>query len=174
MIRTEAVLRPRQAIVPILAFLAVTSTSTVAVAAGGNVHACEPQKIEIVAGLEKRTFSIEVADDPKQQAQGLMFRPSLPANAGMLFVFDPPRQAKFWMRNTMIPLDMIFIDDTGRVESIAERNDPYSERVSSSQADVRAVLEINGGQSRQLGIEPGAQEVHRLFEKAPDGMRCQK
>jgi uncharacterized membrane protein (UPF0127 family) len=174
MIRTEAVPWPRLAFIATLTFLAVTTIGTVTGAAAGIVHACELRKIEIIAGAEKRTFLVEVADDSRQQAQGLMFRPSLPVDAGMLFVFDPPRQAKFWMRNTMIPLDMIFIDDTGKVESIAERNDSYSERVSSSQADVRAVLEINGGQSRQLGIEPGAQVIHRVFENAPDGMRCLK
>jgi uncharacterized membrane protein (UPF0127 family) len=76
------------------------------------------------------------------------------------------------MRNTMIALDLIFIDDTGRIESIAERTDPYSERVSSSQGDVRAVLEINGGLSRELGIGRGTQVIHPAFEAAPDQVRC--
>ena len=134
--------------------------------------ACDPHKIEILADPGNRTFSLEVADDPDEQARGLMFRPALPADAGMLFIFDPPRPASFWMRNTMIPLDMIFIDDTGRVESIAERTDPYSERVSSSQGDVRAVLEINGGLSRELGIRPGDQVIHAAFKDSPNARRC--
>lgn len=141
-------------------------------AAAGAVPACDPDKIEILAVPGSRTFSIEIADDPDEQARGLMFRPALPADAGMLFVYDRPRPANFWMRNTMIPLDMIFIDDTGRIESIAERTDPYSERVSSSQGDVRAVLEINGGLSRELGIGPGTQVIHPAFEQAPDEVRC--
>ena len=140
--------------------------------AAGAVLACDPDKIEVLAGQGSRTFSIEIADDPDEQARGLMFRPALPADAGMLFIFDPPRPANFWMRNTMIPLDMIFIDDTGRVESIAERTDPYSERASSSRGDVRAVLEINGGLSRELGIGPGTQVRHAAFQDAPDGLRC--
>ncbi len=140
--------------------------------AADAASACDPLEIEILTGQGSRTFAIEIADDPDEQARGLMFRPALPADAGMLFVYDPPRPANFWMRNTMIPLDMIFIDDTGRVESIAERTDPYSERVSSSQGDVRAVLEINGGVSRALGIGPGAQVIHPAFETAPEAVRC--
>ena len=154
---------------PLPAALMVFALST---AAAGAALACDPDKIEVLAGQGSRTFSIEIADDPDEQARGLMFRPALPADAGMLFIFDPPRPANFWMRNTMIPLDMIFIDDTGRVESIAERSDPYSERVSSSQGDVRAVLEINGGLSRQFGIGPGAQVIHPAFENAAEGLRC--
>ena len=138
----------------------------------GAAIACDSDRIEILAGSGSRTFSIEIADDPNEQARGLMFRPALPADAGMLFVFDPPRPASFWMRNTMIPLDMIFIDDAGRIESIAERTDPYSERASSSRGDVRAVLEINGGLSRELGIGPGTQVIHAAFKDAPDEARC--
>jgi uncharacterized membrane protein (UPF0127 family) len=151
------------------AALAVFATLT---AAAGAAPACDPDRIEILAGPGSRTFSIEIADDPDEQSRGLMFRAALPADAGMLFVYATPRPANFWMRNTMIPLDMIFIDDTGRVESIAERADPYSERVSASRGDVRAVLEINGGLARALGIGPGDQVIHPAFETAPDEVRC--
>jgi uncharacterized membrane protein (UPF0127 family) len=149
--------------------LAVLAMLTSAAAAA---PACDPERIKILAGPGSRTFSIEIAEDPAEQARGLMFRPALAADAGMLFVYQTPRPASFWMRNTMIPLDMIFIDDTGRIESIAERTDPYSERVSSSGSDVRAVLEINGGLSRELGIGPGDQVIHPAFEAAPDEVRC--
>ena len=151
------------------AVLAVFATLT---AAAGATPVCDPDQIEILAGPGSRTFAIEIADDPDEQSRGLMFRPALPADAGMLFIFEPPRPANFWMRNTMIALDMIFIDDTGRIESIAERADPYSERVSSSQGDVRAVLEINGGLARALGIGPGDQVIHPAFQDAPEGLRC--
>ena len=154
---------------PVPAALAVFATLT---AAAGATPACDPDQIEILAGPGSRTFAIEIADDPDEQSRGLMFRPALPADAGMLFIFEPPRPANFWMRNTMIALDMIFIDDTGRIESIAERADPYSERVSSSQGDVRAVLEINGGLAHALGIGPGDQVIHPAFEAAPEGLRC--
>jgi len=119
-----------------------------------------------------RVFQVKVADDPEEQARGLMFQPRLATDAGMLFIFDPPRPASFWMRNTMIPLDMIFIDDSGRVESIAERRDTYSEKISKSRGPVRAVLEINAGLSRKLGIEAGTQAVHHAFTEAPEEFRC--
>lgn len=121
---------------------------------------------------EPTGFAIEIADEPAEQATGLMFRPALASDAGMLFVFDPPRPASFWMRNTMIPLDMLFIDDGGRVESIAERTDTYSQRVSESLGPVRAVLEINGGLSRRLGIVPGTQLRHPAFRSAAGEARC--
>ena len=162
--------RSRPVAIAVFALLAVAAD----VVAADIAHVCEPQKIEILVGPGERTFAIEVAVDADEQARGLMFRPALPADAGMLFIFEPPRPANFWMRNTMIPLDMIFIDDSGKVESIAERMDTYSERVSSSQSDVRAVLEINGGLSRQLGSVPGAQVIHPAFENAPEKLRCPK
>ena len=154
---------------PLPAALMVFALSSGAAAA---TPACDPGQIEVLAGQGSRTFAIEVADDPDEQARGLMFRPALPADAGMLFVYETPRSANFWMRNTMIPLDMIFIDDTGRIESIVERNDTYSERGSASRGDVRAVLEINGGLSRELGIGPGTQVIHAAFATAPDEARC--
>ena len=154
---------------PLTAVLAVFATLT---AAADATPACDPDQIEILAGPGSRIFAIEIADDPEEQVRGLMFRPALAADAGMLFVYATPRRANFWMRNTMIALDLIFIDDSGRIESIAERADPYSERVSSSQGDVRAVLEINGGLARALGIGRGDQVIHPAFREAPDEVRC--
>ncbi|HSF93729.1 MAG TPA: DUF192 domain-containing protein [Thermohalobaculum sp.] len=133
---------------------------------------CDPATVTLMAASGAQTFRVEIADEPAEQARGLMFRPSMPADAGMLFIFDPPRPASFWMENTMLPLDMVFIDDTGRVESIAVRADTYSRRVSASQGPVRAVLEINAGLSQELGIAPGTQAVHAAFRAAPDGFNC--
>jgi uncharacterized membrane protein (UPF0127 family) len=140
--------------------------------AGAASAACEADRIDVIAGSGSRTFAIEIADDPDEQARGLMFRSALPQDSGMLFIFDPPRPASFWMQNTMIPLDMIFIEDGGRVESIAERADTFSQRISQSQGPVRAVLEINGGLSRELGIGPGTQVRHPAFRAAPEEFRC--
>lgn len=133
---------------------------------------CDPGTVTLLVDGGPATFQVEVADEPAEQARGLMFRPSMADDAGMIFVFDPPRPASFWMRNTMIPLDMIFIDDTGRVESIAVRRDTYSQRASSSEGPVRAVLEINAGLSEALGIGPGAQAVHPAFRAAPPDHLC--
>jgi uncharacterized membrane protein (UPF0127 family) len=134
--------------------------------------ACDPDTVTVHSESGERVFTIEIADDPDEQAQGLMFRPQLADNAGMLFIFDRPRPASFWMQNTMIPLDMIFIEENGLVESIAERKDTYSQRESRSAGPVRAVLEINAGLSRQLGIGPGTRVVHSAFKAAPDEFRC--
>jgi uncharacterized membrane protein (UPF0127 family) len=136
--------------------------------------ACDPDTAILMTADGAHAVRIEIADDPSEQARGLMFRSSMAEDAGMLFVFDPPRPASFWMHNTMIPLDMIFIDDSGRVESIVERRDTYSDRVSQSKGSVRAVLEINAGRSRELGLEPGDRVMHGAFTQAPEKFRCQQ
>lgn len=134
--------------------------------------ACDPDSVKLLTAGGARLFHVEIADEPGEQARGLMYRPQLAEDAGMLFVFDRPRPAAFWMRNTMVPLDMIFLDARGQVDSVAERRDTYSERVSQSQGPVRAVLEINAGLAHALGIGPGTQAVHPVFTEAPEGFRC--
>ena len=162
--------------IPALALILVLAAAPGASAAGPSAGsaplACDPATITILTGEGKARFDLEIADDPAEQARGLMFRPELAEQSGMLFVYDPPRRARFWMRNTMIPLDMVFIDDAGRVESVVTRRDTYSERVSESQGDVRAVLEINAGRAAELGIGPGDQAVHPAFGGAPADARC--
>lgn len=133
---------------------------------------CDPASITILTGEGKARFAVEIADEPAEQARGLMFREHLAGDAGMLFVFETPRRARFWMKNTLIPLDMIFIDDSGLVESVAERRDTRSERGSTSHGPVRAVLEINAGLSEELGIGPGDQAIHPAFAAAPEAARC--
>ena len=83
---------------------------------------------------------------------------------GMLFLMDPPRHVNFWMKNTLIPLDMLFIDGDGTVMQIAERVPPHSLDGVRSDQEVRAVLEINAGMSEQLGIGPGARVLYKAFE----------
>ncbi len=92
-----------------------------------------------------------------------MNREHLPANAGMLFVFDPPRSVSFWMRNTLIPLDMIFLDREGVVQTIHENAVPLDETPIPGGDGIYAVLEINGGLSRELGIVPGSEMRHPVF-----------
>lgn len=137
---------------------------------------CEVDQVTLIAaGGSPDTavrFTVELARTPEEQARGLMFRPSLARGSGMLFIMDPPRPAQFWMRNTMISLDLLFIDDAGQVVNIAANAVPYSERGLSSKGEVRAVLEINGGLAAELGIGPGAQAVHPAFTAAPEPYRC--
>ena len=133
---------------------------------------CAADTVTLLTGEEAVRFRVELARTPSEQARGLMYRPQLDADAGMLFIYDPPRQARFWMKNTMIPLDMLFIVDTGRVESVAARTVPYSRETHASDGAVRAVLEINGGMAADLGIGPGTQAVHPAFRAAPEAHRC--
>ncbi len=113
------------------------------------------------------TFEIELAVTSQQQAQGLMFRRSLPADAGMLFIYRPVRQVSMWMKNTLIPLDMLFIAEDGVVVKVVERTVPLSLTSITSGERVRAVLEINGGMASRLGIRPGDRVVHPAFEAEP-------
>ena len=111
-------------------------------------------------------FSIELALSPEQQEQGLMFRRSLAADAGMLFDFGAARPASFWMRNTLIPLDMLFIDAEGHIADIHERAVPLSEDPIESKVPVRAVLEVNGGTVSRLGIKLGDVVHYAIFGNA--------
>ena len=118
----------------------------------------------IVSGGDRHVFQVEMAVTPEQRTQGLMFRQNLAPDAGMLFDFGPrPQRAMMWMRNTYIPLDMVFIADDGRIESIAERTVPLSLETISSDGPVRGVLELNGGTASRLGIAPGDLVEHPVF-----------
>ena len=100
-------------------------------------------------------FKVELADTPEKMSRGLMYRMSLPVDQGMLFVMGAPRIATFWMHNTFVPLDMIFIRLNGEIESIVTREDTLSQERTRSQKPVAYVLEIYAGQSAVLGIKPG-------------------
>jgi uncharacterized protein len=102
-----------------------------------------------------RAYTAELAITPVEQATGLMFRKSLADDAGMIFLFPEGEIANFWMKNTVIPLDMVFIRRDGSIESIAENTVPYSETPVSSKGEVTAVLELRGGLTHDLGIKPG-------------------
>lgn len=100
-------------------------------------------------------FDVEVADDPSERAQGLMFRETLADNAGMLFLYPAPQPVEFWMKNTPLSLDIVFVRQDGSIARIAERTTPFSEDMIPSGAEVTAVLEVKGGLMRQLGITVG-------------------
>lgn len=101
------------------------------------------------------TFAIEIADEPNERSRGLMFRDSLDENAGMLFIYPQPRIASFWMKNTRIPLDMIFIEEGGEIISIAPETVPFSLSPVRSPVPVTLILEIDGGDAARLGIAVG-------------------
>ena len=108
--------------------------------------------LEIRSGGKVHRFTVEVARTPEQQAQGLMYRESLAPDRGMLFPYSPPQVAGFWMKNTLIPLDMIFIRADGTIAMIADNTIPHSLETVSAGEPVAAVLEIAGGRSAELGI----------------------
>ncbi len=119
--------------------------------------------IETADGARHR-FEVELALSREQQAQGLMYRRSLAENAGMLFVYGKEWPVSMWMKNTLIPLDMLFIRRDGRIVRIAERTVPRSLETISSGQLVAAVLEVNGGTAARLGIRPGDRVLHPAFD----------
>ncbi len=125
----------------------------------------EKSELVIVTSAGPKTFQIEIAKSPRQQAQGLMFRRTMAADAGMLFPYASPQRMAFWMKNTYIPLDLLFIAADGRIESIQQRAVPHSLEPIRSRGKVLAVLELNGGTVSRLNIKPGDRVEHAVFEK---------
>ena len=119
--------------------------------------------VEITTRSGVQVFSVEIADTEAAREKGLMFRKSLPPGQGMLFDFHREAPVGFWMKNTYIPLDMIFIRGDGRIANIAENAKPLSETVIPSDGPVLAVLEVAGATARKLGIVPGDRVANPIF-----------
>ncbi|MDX2142981.1 MAG: DUF192 domain-containing protein [Rhodospirillaceae bacterium] len=123
-----------------------------------------PLSIQTKAG--KVDFQVEVADDEQERSTGLMHRSDLAADRGMLFDFKTPRPVSFWMRNTFIPLDMIFIGKDGTILAIAENTVPHNDKgVGPGSIPILAVLELAGGVSKAKGIAPGDKVSHAIFAR---------
>ena len=127
---------------------------------------CDDARVDLKGGWGQARFTIEVADEPLERSQGLMNVPSMPKGSGMLFVYDAPQRATFWMRNTLIPLDMIFADENGVVTHVHENAIPLDETTIDGGEGVKFVLEINGGLAGQFGIAPGTVLRHPSIENA--------
>lgn len=108
-------------------------------------------------------FQIWIADSPARREQGLMFVKQLPESTGMLFVFDRPQRIQMWMKNTLIPLDMVFINADGRIDNIAVNAKPLSLKIIDSRNQVLGVLELAGGSTAKLGIHAGDIVQHPFF-----------
>ncbi len=130
--------------------------------AAGPVRAaeCAPDVADLRDADGTVRFTVEVVDTEAGREKGLMFRDSLPKFSGMLFVYDTPQTVAFWMRNTLIPLDMLFFDGAGRLERIKHAAAPHDETPVFGGNDIAYVLEINGGLAAELGIDPGAELRH--------------
>ena len=137
--------------------------------------ACHPDLalISSAEGKALASFHVEVADDEAERAQGLMNRDALAKSSGMLFVFPSERPVAFWMHDTLIPLDMLFLDGTGRVISVHPKAKPLDETPIPSGAPAQFVLEINGGLAQRLGIAPGAVLSHPAIPLARAARPCQ-
>lgn len=140
----------------VLAVLGATGTAPVA-------RAANLETLEIITSTGVVPFSVEVMRTNEELQHGLMFRKELPEGRGMLFDFRPERDVAMWMKNTLIPLDMIFIQADGRILRIAENTEVQSEKIIPSGGPVRGVLEVIAGTARKLGIKPGDRVAHPLF-----------
>jgi uncharacterized protein len=134
--------------------------------------ACAPDRVDLRFPTGSESFTVELADTPDERARGLMFRPTLDPAAGMLFVYETPREASFWMKNTLIPLDMIFADSAGRVTRVHSNAIPGDLNAISGGPGVVYVLEINGGLADRLGIVPGAELRHPAVPPATAAWPC--
>ena len=121
---------------------------------------CNEGRADLRGEWGSARFNVEVADDPNERSVGLMHRENMPLSAGMLFVYEQPQRVSFWMRNTLIPLDMIFMDETGRVMRIHENAVPLDETSIEGGDNIQYVLEINGGLASRLGISEGSELRH--------------
>lgn len=145
----------------------------VMLSAGTALAECRPDQVEVrlaTGGVAR--FTVEVADDAGERSQGLMFRESMATGAGMLFLYERPQRAQFWMKNTLIPLDMVFADATGVVTRVHANAIPKDETTIDGGEGVQAVLEINGGLAARMGITEGAVLRHPGFDQAGAAWAC--
>jgi hypothetical protein len=138
--------------------------------AGATAHAqletFPKAELTIVGASGPHKFTVEVATSPGQMEQGLMFRQSLALDAGMIFDYRAPSMAAMWMKNTLIPLDMLFVDQRGRIINIHERAVPGSLDPIAAAAPARAVIELSGGTAARLGLKPGDRVIFPMFGDA--------
>lgn len=125
----------------------------------------DPDPLVAVTAKGDVSFRIEVADEPAERSMGLMFRKDLADDQGMLFVFDQTQPVGFWMKNTPLPLDLLFIGEDGKVRDI-QQGEPFSEAVIAPDEPVRFVLELKAGTAEKAGIKDGDQLKHRVIAEA--------
>lgn len=129
----------------------------------GAFAACNPDAVTVIGDFGQARFKVEIADTNETRARGLMFVEEMSILEGMLFVYDAPQRATFWMRNTLIPLDMLFADESGTIRTLHENAIPGDETTIDGGDGIIAVLEINGGVSGRLGIAEGDVLQHPSF-----------
>lgn len=133
---------------------------------------CRADHVQLRGDWGNVSFSVELAQTPQERGKGLMYRESMARNAGMLFIYEVPQPAAFWMKNTLIPLDMIFVDRTGVVTHVHSNAVPGDLTPIDGGPSVYAVLEINGGLAARYGIDTGSQMQHPAFAGGPAVWSC--
>lgn len=152
---------------------AVAASDTASEPATGTASAvCRDDQVQLRGDWGQARFSVEVADDEAERATGLMNRGHMAQSAGMLFVYPDSKTVSFWMKNTLIPLDMIFIDAAGVVQKVHSNATPHDTTPILGGDDIKAVLEINGGLSRRMGITAGSQIRHPAFRDDAPAWPC--
>jgi len=144
-------------------WLPVAAVIALAACAGPGAHAASFQTLEIATKSGVKVFSVEMATTEEEKTTGLMYRKELADGKGMLFDFSPEQQVSMWMKNTYIPLDMIFIRADGRILRIAENTEPLSTKIIPSGGLAKGVLEVIAGTAQKYGIQPGDRVAHPLF-----------
>jgi uncharacterized membrane protein (UPF0127 family) len=147
---------------------AVAALLLLSAASCSDSNSASPDKLDIVtASGQHRTFNVEVVSRPEERERGLMYRQTLASDAGMLFDFQQDASVSMWMKNTFIPLDMVFITADGTVVKVAADTVPQSLETIPSGRPIRAVLEIKGGEAARQGIAAGDHVRHPVFKNAP-------
>jgi uncharacterized protein len=133
---------------------------------------CAPDRVDLRGPFGQARFTVEIADTPQTRATGLMNRPRMARSVGMLFIYESAGPASFWMENTLIPLDMIFMDPTGRVTHVHHNAIPLDRTPIPGGDNVLMVLEINGGLARAMGIGVGAEMRHPRLDQSIAAWSC--
>ena len=148
------------------AAIAITATQAIA------EEACRSDTVFLRGDWGSARFTVAVADTPQDRSRGLMFVESMPAMTGMLFVYEREQTVSFWMKNTLIPLDMIFADASGVVQRVHENAIPGDLTAIPGGSDIQFVLEINGGMAERLGIDAGTEMRHPAIPSETASWAC--
>ncbi|WP_323036280.1 DUF192 domain-containing protein [Pararhodobacter sp.] len=139
---------------------------------GAAAESCAENRVTLRGPSGQASFAVEIADTDAERATGLMHRAAMPRFSGMLFVFEAPQRAVFWMENTLIPLDMLFLDDAGVVQRLHRNAIPLDRTGIDGGDGIRYVLEINGGMSDVLGLDVGAELRHPVIDQETAAWPC--
>ena len=153
----------RRLLLTLLAFAPFVARAQEADIKGPQPELPKEKLVIITRDGARHDFNVEMALTPQQQTVGLMFRPTVAPDGGMLFDWGQARESQMWMRNTLVPLDMVFINEDGTIRSIAEDTVPESLAVIDSRGPVRATLELAGGTTERLDIRVGDKVLHKIF-----------